>query len=218
MRILVVEDDALIGDAVRRGLAAAGFTVDWVRDGRAAELAVEANDYAAAVLDLGLPRVDGLTWLESLRKRNNALPVIVVTARDTLQDKIKGLNVGADDYLAKPFDLDELIARLRAVLRRHAGRPSHVLECGGIRFDTQARSVSLDNAPITLSARELALLEILLEQPGAVLSREALEARLYGWGEEPASNSLEVHLHNLRRKLGVERIRNVRGVGYKVVG
>lgn len=218
MRLLLAEDDPLIGDAVRRGLSGAGFTVDWVKDGRAAELALEANQYAAVVLDLGLPRVDGLDLLERLRNAGNAVPVIAVTARDAVSDRIAGLNRGADDYLTKPFDLDELVARLRALLRRQSGRTRHVIECGAIRFDVEARSVSVDGQPVSLSAREISLLEILLERPGAVLSREALEERIFGWGEEPSSNALEVHLHNLRRKLGPERIRNVRGVGYKVAG
>lgn len=218
MRVLLVEDDPMIGDAVRGGLTGAGFTIDWVKDGRAAELALETNPYAAAVLDLGLPRLGGLELLERVRKSGNALPVIVVTARDAVSDRIAGLNSGADDYLIKPFDLDELVARLRALLRRQSGRTRQVIECGAIRFDVEARSVTIDDQPVSLSAREISLLEILLERPGAVLSREVLEDRMFGWGEEPSSNALEVHLHNLRRKLGPDRIRNVRGVGYKVIG
>lgn len=217
MRVLLVEDDPMVGDASRLGLLAAGFTVDWVRDGRAAELAIEANQYAAAVLDLGLPKVDGMALLLRLRGQDNRLPVIVVTARDAVSDRVAGLNAGADDYLTKPFDLDELIARLRALIRRNSGRTQRVIHCGAIAFDTETRSVTLAGEPVVLSARELSLLEILLEQPGAVLSRETLEDRLFGWGDEPSSNALEVHLHHLRRKLGPERIRNVRGVGYKVV-
>ena len=217
MRVLLVEDDPMVGDASRLGLLAAGFTVDWVRDGRAAELAIEANEYAAGVLDLGLPKLDGMSLLSRLRQQDNRLPVIVVTARDAVQDRVSGLNAGADDYLTKPFDLDELVARLRALIRRNSGRTQRVISCGAIAFDTEARSVKLDGETITLSARELSLLEILLEKPGAVLSREKLEEKLFGWGEEPSSNALEVHLHNLRRKLGADRIRNVRGVGYKVV-
>jgi len=217
MRVLLVEDDPMVGDAVRKGLANAGFTVDWVRDGRAAELALEANQYAAAVLDLGLPRRDGMEVLRELRKRENALPVIVVTARDAVSDRIAGLNAGADDYLTKPFDLDELIARIRALMRRNAGRVQSVMQCGDLTLDPEKREARLHGELLSLSARELALLEILIEKPGVVLSREALEERLFGWGEEPSSNALEVHLHNLRRKLGSDRIRNVRGVGYKVV-
>ncbi|MCL2657860.1 MAG: response regulator [Betaproteobacteria bacterium] len=217
MRVLLVEDDPMVGDAVRKGLMGAGFTVDWVRDGHAAELALEANQYAACVLDLGLPRRDGMEVLHALRKRENALPVIVVTARDAVSDRIAGLNAGADDYLTKPFDLDELIARIRALMRRNAGRAQSLMQCGELTLDPEKREVRLAGETVPLSARELALLEILIAKPGAVLSREALEERLFGWGEEPASNALEVHLHNLRRKLGPERIRNVRGVGYKVV-
>ena len=217
MRVLLVEDDPMVGDAVRKGLANAGFTVDWVRDGRAAELALEANQYASAVLDLGLPRRDGMEVLRELRKRENALPVIVVTARDAVSDRIAGLNAGADDYLTKPFDLDELIARIRALMRRNAGRVQSVMQCGDLTLDPEKREARLHGELLSLSARELALLEILIEKPGVVLSREALEERLFGWGEEPSSNALEVHLHNLRRKLGSDRIRNVRGVGYKVV-
>ncbi|MCX9155644.1 response regulator [Niveibacterium sp. 24ML] len=218
MRVLLVEDDPMVGDASRLGLLAAGFTVDWVRDGRAAELAIEANRYAASVLDLGLPKLDGMALLARLRGQDNRLPVIVVTARDAVSDRVAGLNAGADDYLTKPFDLDELIARLRALIRRNSGRTQRVIHCGAIAFDTEARSVTLAGEPVALSARELSLLEILLEQPGAVLSREKLEERLFGWGDEPSSNALEVHLHHLRRKLGAERIRNIRGIGYKVVG
>ncbi len=217
MRILLVEDDPMVGDAVRKGLANAGFTVDWVRDGRAAELALEANQYAAGVLDLGLPRRDGMEVLRELRKRENPLPVIVVTARDAVGDRIAGLNAGADDYLTKPFDLDELIARIRALMRRNAGRAQSLMQCGSLTLDPEKREARIDGELLPLSARELALLEILIEKPGVVLSREALEERLFGWGEEPSSNALEVHLHNLRRKLGSDRIRNVRGVGYKVV-
>jgi two-component system response regulator QseB len=217
MRVLLVEDDPMVGDAVRKGLANTGFTVDWVRDGRAAELALEANQYAAAVLDLGLPRRDGMEVLRELRKRENPLPVIVVTARDAVSDRIAGLNAGADDYLTKPFDLDELIARIRALMRRNAGRALSLMQCGDLTLDPEKREARLKGELVLLSARELALLEILIEKPGVVLSREALEERLFGWGEEPSSNALEVHLHNLRRKLGADRIRNVRGVGYKVV-
>lgn len=217
MRLLLVEDDPMVGDATRKGLVDAGFTVDWVRDGRAGELALEANQYCAAVLDLGLPKQDGMSVLANLRGAHNLLPVIVVTARDQVADRIAGLNAGADDYLTKPFDLDELIARIRALIRRHAGRAQTIIQYGALSFDTEKREVHLNGEQVALSSRELSLLEILLEKPGAVLSREALEDRLFGWGEEPSSNALEVHLHNLRRKLGAEHIRNVRGVGYKVM-
>lgn len=218
MRVLLVEDDPMIGDAVRRGLLGGGFTVDWVKDGRAAQLAIEANQYTAAILDLGLPRIGGLEVLERLRQAGSKLPVIVVTARDAVSDKITGLNLGADDYLTKPFDLDELLARLRALLRRQSGRANDTIECGSVSFNSQTKTVTVDGHPIDLSARELSLLELLMERPGAVLSRDALEEQMFGWGDEPTSNALEVHLHNLRRKIGPDKIRNIRGVGYKLTG
>lgn len=217
MRILTVEDDDQIGDALRRGLIAAGFAVDWVRDGRAATLAIEANIYALMLLDLGLPHRDGLEVLRELRRQGNDLPVIIITARSSVQERIAGLDLGADDYIGKPFDIDELIARMHALIRRHQGRTSPVTELGALRLDTRSRTVTLNGSAVDLSARELGLLEILMEHPGAVISRDRLEERLYGWGEEPASNTVEVHLHNLRRKLGGDRIRNIRGVGYKLV-
>jgi two-component system response regulator QseB len=216
MRLLLVEDDAMIGRAVRQGLVVAGFTVDWVTDVRAAELALANGVYDLAVLDLGLPAKDGMSVLRELRGRRDALPVLIVTARDAVADRIEGLNAGADDYVLKPFDLDELVARVRALLRRRAGGAMPVLECGGLALDTVRREVRLDGREIRLSAREFALLEALMQRPGAVLSREQLEDAVYGWGEEVGSNAVEVHLHNLRRKLGAETIRNVRGVGYKV--
>ena len=216
MRLLLVEDDAMIGRAVRQGLGDAGFTVDWVTDGRAAELALGNGVYDLAVLDLGLPGKDGMAVLRELRARRDPVPVLIVTARDAVADRIEGLNTGADDYLLKPFDLDELVARVRALLRRHAGGAMPVLECGSLTLDTVRREVRRGGREIQLSAREFALLEALMQRPGAVLSREQLEDAVYGWGEEVGSNAVEVHLHHLRRKLGAETIRNVRGVGYKV--
>ena len=216
MRLLLVEDDAMIGRAVRQGLGDAGFTVDWVTDGRAAELALGNGVYDLAVLDLGLPGKDGMAVLRELRARRDPVPVLIVTARDAVADRIEGLNTGADDYLLKPFDLDELVARVRALLRRHAGGAMPVLECGSLTLDTVRREVRRGGREIQLSAREFALLEALMQRPGAVLSREQLEDAVYGWGEEVGSNAVEVHLHHLRRKLGAQTIRNVRGVGYKV--
>ena len=216
MRLLLVEDDAMIGRAVQQGLADAGFAVDWVTDGRAAELALANGVYDLAVLDLGLPVKNGMAVLRELRARRNRLPVLVVTARDAVADRIEGLNAGADDYVLKPFDLDELVARVRALLRRHAGGATPLLECGGLTLDTVRREVRRDGQEIQLSAREFALLEALMQRPGAVLSREQLEDAVYGWGKEVGSNAVEVHLHNLRRKLGPDAIRNVRGVGYRV--
>jgi DNA-binding response OmpR family regulator len=216
MRLLLVEDDAMIGRAVRQGLGDAGFTVDWVIEGRAAELALANGVYDLAVLDLGLPFKDGMAILRELRARRDRVPVLIVTARDAVADRIEGLNAGADDYVLKPFDLDELVARVRALLRRHAGGATPLLECGSLTLDTVRREVRRAGQEIQLSAREFALLETLMQRPGAVLSREQLEDAVYGWGEEVGSNAVEVHLHNLRRKLGAETIRNVRGVGYKV--
>jgi two-component system response regulator QseB len=216
MRLLLVEDDSMIGRAMGQGLRGAGFTVDWVTDGHAAELAIANGVYDLAVLDLGLPGKGGMTILRELRARRNPLPVLIVTARDAVADRIDGLNAGADDYVLKPFDLDELIARVRALLRRHAGGATPLLECGGLTMDTVRREVRRNGVEIQLSAREFALLEALMQRPGAVLSRTQLEDAVYGWGEEVGSNAVEVHLHNLRRKLGPETIRNVRGAGYKV--
>ncbi len=216
MRLLLVEDDPMVGEAVREGLRQDGYVVDWVRDGRAAEAALAANAFALVLLDLGLPRKDGLDVLRSLRARREAIPVLVITARDTVKQRIEGLDAGADDYLVKPFDLDELSARVRALLRRASGRPQPVVEHGPLTLDPSTREVRLRGAPVALSAKEYALVEALTERPGIVLSRTQLEERLYGWGEEVSSNAIEVHIHNLRRKLGEDTIRNVRGVGYMI--
>ncbi len=217
MKLLLIEDDPMIGESVEVGLRQAGFTVDWVRDGRAAELALETGHYGLALLDLGLPRKDGMTVLKGLRQRQDSLPVIIITARDAVADRVAGLDAGADDYLVKPFDLDELLARVRALSRRQAGRTENILRVGALSLNPATREVSLAGQPVHLSSRELSLLEALMHKPGAVLSRHELEEQLYGWDEEVSSNAIEVHLHNLRRKLGPEIIRNVRGVGYKVV-
>lgn len=217
MRLLLAEDDPMIGASLLQGLRQAGFAVDWVRDGRAARTAAHAGEHSLLLLDLGLPGLDGTDLLRALRRDRVDLPVLVITARDSLTDKIAGLNLGADDYLTKPFDLDELIARIHALLRRLRGRAENRICLGGLCLDPQTREASLDGRPLSLAPREFSLLQALLEKPGAVLSREQLEDRLYGWGEEVASNAVEVHLHHLRRKLGVGWIRNVRGVGYKVV-
>jgi len=216
MRILLIEDDKLIADAVARGLINAGFTVDVVHDGRDAELALEHRIHDLAILDLGLPRQDGMSVLRTARHRSNPIPVLIASARDTVQDRIEGLEAGADDFVLKPFDLNELIARVRALLRRHAGSGSPVLSCGDIALDPSKRSVTQAGVPVELSAREFAVLEALMLRPGDVISREKLEESVYGWGKEVESNAIEVHLHNLRKKLGTSRIRNVRGVGYRV--
>jgi len=214
--LLLAEDDIMIGDAVRAGLRRLGFSVDWVQDGVAAEQALLAEPYDACLLDLGLPRKAGLAVLRRLRERGSMLPVLVLTARDAITDRVEGLDAGADDYVVKPFDLAELAARIRAVTRRKAGRAQTVIEHGDVALDPAAREVRRNGELVALSPREFALLQALLEQPGRILSRGQLEERLYGWGEEVESNVVEVHVHTLRRKLGADFIRNVRGVGYRV--
>lgn len=216
MRLLLIEDDVMVGRALQRGLVHAGFSVDWVREALQAEHSLADGSHDLAILDLGLPDADGMDLLKALRSRGNGLPVLIASARDTVRDRIAGLEAGADDYVLKPFDLDELIARVRALLRRHAGSGSPLLRCGGLVLDPAKRLVTLDGEPVELSAREFGLLEALMQRPGDVLSREKLETSIYGWGEEVASNAVEVHLHHLRRKLGATRIRNVRGVGYRI--
>lgn len=217
MKILLAEDDPMIGDSMVRGLKLAGFAVDWVRDGRSAQTAVESGDYGLLLLDIGLPRQDGLALLKTLRQKGICLPVLLVTARDAVSDRISGLNLGADDYLTKPFDLDELIARIHALQRRATGRPQSEMRFGALTVNPLTHEASLAGHPLTLSQREFSLLLALIEKPGAVISRDQMENRLYGWEEEVASNAIEVHLHNLRRKLGTDWIHNVRGVGYKLV-
>ena len=216
MRVLVVEDDPMIGRAVADGLQGDGYAVDWVRDGAAAELSLKHGPYDLAVLDLGLPRKDGFEVLRSLRRARIEVPVLIITARDAVADRIAGLDHGADDYLVKPFDLDELLARARAVVRRRAGRASPEVTYGALTLDPVKRRVSFRGQSVELSAREFAVLEALMREPGAVVSRPKLEDSVYGWGEEVGSNSVEVHLHHLRKKLASELIRNVRGVGYRV--
>lgn len=216
MRILLVEDDALLGDAIQAGLKQAGHAVDWARDGVKAELALATENYAAVVLDLGLPRKDGLTLLGELRAQGKTLPVLILTARDTVEDRIRGLDAGADDYLVKPIDLAELQARLRALLRRASGTPAPLLEVTGITLDPATRRVTRNGEEVELSAREYALLYALLQHPGRALSRAQLEEQLYAWGEEIGSNTVEVFIHHLRRKLGSETIRTLRGIGYVI--
>ena len=216
MRVLVVEDDPMIGRAVADGLQADGYAVDWVRDGAAAELALLHGPYDLTVLDLGLPRKDGFDVLKALRRARIDVPVLIITARDAVADRVAGLDHGADDYLVKPFDLDELLARARAVVRRRVGRGSPEIVYGALTLDPAKREASFRGARVELSAREFAVLETLMREPGTVVSRAKLEDSVYGWGEEVGSNSIEVHLHHLRRKLSPELIRNVRGVGYRV--
>jgi len=220
MRLLLVEDDRMIGDSLRQALRDEGYAVDWVYDAKAARATLATERFDLVLLDIGLPQPEvlgtGLDVLRSLRERRDTTPVIVLTARDALGDRVAGLDAGADDYLVKPFELDELGARMRAVLRRHAGRGEPVLEYGGVRLDPATRQVSVNGMPVSLSAREFAVLEVLLVRPGAILSRAQIEDRLYGWGEEIESNAVSVYIHQLRRKLGADVIQNVRGVGYYV--
>ena len=216
MRVLLVEDDALLGDGVKAGLKLAGFAVDWAQDGQAAKLALETEEYALLVLDLGLPKLSGLDLLKWLRSRSTTLPVLILTARDTVADRVAGLNAGADDYLIKPFDLDELIARLNALLRRSAGQVTQTIQHGEITLTPSSHEAHKNGELVVLSAREFALLHQLLLHVGHVQSREQLEQHLYGWGEEVESNSVEVHIHHLRKKLGANLIRTLRGVGYVI--
>jgi DNA-binding response OmpR family regulator len=216
MRVLLAEDDPLLGDGLRAGLRQLGFLVDWVRDGLAAESELRAHPYAAAVLDLGLPLKDGMDVLVSIRRAGITLPVLVLTARDALPDRIRGLDVGADDYVVKPVDLNELAARLRALVRRAHGQAQDCLTAQDVVLDPAARSVLQAGTPVTLSSREFDLLHTLLLNAGRVLSREQLEQHLYSWGQEVDSNAVEVHVHHLRRKLGSALIQTVRGVGYVV--
>ncbi|CAL1239687.1 response regulator transcription factor [Candidatus Methylocalor cossyra] len=214
MRVLVVEDDALLGDALQAGLKQAGFAVDWVRDGLAADRALAAEPFAAVVLDLGLPKLDGPELLRRLRAAKNPIPVLILTARDALPERIAGLDAGADDYLVKPCDLGELAARLRALLRRAAGQAAPQIDIGPLHIDPAARRVSYRGRTVGLSAREFALLHELAREAGRVLSKEQLEQRLYPWDEAIGSNAIEVHVHHLRRKLAPEVIVTLRGVGY----
>jgi two-component system, OmpR family, response regulator QseB len=230
MRLLLVEDDRMIGDSLRAALRQEGHAVDWVRDVAAAHSSLGSERFDLVLLDLGLPEggpqpgaaapsrpaADGLSVLRALRAREDRTPVIVLTARDAPGDKVRGLDSGADDYLVKPFELDELSARIRAVLRRHGGRASAVLSHGGVTLDPATHQVALHGAPVLLSAREFAVLEALLMRPGALLSRAQIEDRLYGWGDAIESNAVSVYIHQLRKKLGADFIQNVRGVGYCV--
>ena len=216
MRVLLVEDDRMIADGVQTALRQDGYSVDWVADGAAASDALRTSTFDLVLLDLGLPRRDGLSVLGELRRRRDQTPVIVLTARDDVRDRVAALDSGADDYIVKPFDLDEVAARIRSVLRRASGRGEPYIEHNGIRLDPATHAVWCNGAPVTLSAREFAVLEALLQRPGAVLSRAQLEDRLYGWDDAIESNAIEVYIHALRRKLGADAIRTMRGVGYFV--
>lgn len=214
MRILLAEDDRALGQALSDGLRHLGHAVDWIEDGRHAAQALADTRYAAAILDWNLPRMSGIDVLKGLRGRGDRIPVLLLTARDALDDRVLGLDSGADDYVVKPVHLDELAARMRALLRRTEGNPAPLQHIGALTLDPGSRTASLAHAPLDLSAREYALLEALSAHPGRALSREQLEEALYGWGEEVASNAIEVHIHHLRRKLGTEWIRTLRGIGY----
>lgn len=212
-----MEDDPLLGDGVRVGLTQAGYTVDWLKDGLSAQLALKTETYALMVLDLGLPKLSGLALLQGMRGRQEPLPVIILTARDSIQDRVAGLDAGADDYLIKPFDLDELLARIRACLRRSFGRSTPLITHGDLVLDPVGHTLTRAGNPVELSGRELAILTLLLENAGRVLSRAQLEQSLYGLDDELVeSNAIEVHIHHLRKKLGAELIRTIRGIGYLV--
>lgn len=214
MRLLLVEDDAMIGEAVLDLLRAEHYAVDWLRDGELADSALQTQDYDLVVLDLGLPRKDGLDVLRALRGRRQRVPVLVTTARDAVRQRIDGLDAGADDYLLKPYDPDELLARIRALLRRASGRAEPVYDYKGLQISTVTHEATLHGEPLALSAREWAVLELLVSRPGQIWSRAQLEERLYSWKDEISSNAVEVYIHGLRRKLGSGMILNVRGVGY----
>ncbi|MGE3844644.1 MAG: response regulator [Vicinamibacterales bacterium] len=214
MRVLIVEDDPLLGDALAAGLKQRGFEADWVQDGHDAQAAIRVEPFAAVVLDLGLPGLGGLELLRGERARGNKVPVLILTARDAVQDRIAGLDSGADDYVVKPTDLDELAARLRALVRRSKGEPAPVLQIGQLVLDPAARMVTLGDQAMDLPPREFTLLQELMLNAGRVLSREQLEERMYRWGDEVESNAVEVHVHHLRRKLGAQIVKTIRGVGY----
>lgn len=216
MRLLLAEDDEMIGESVLDALRGEGYAVDWVRDGAIADSVLRTEQYDLMVLDLGLPKMDGIAVLRGLRARHDRTPVLVATARDAVSDRIKGLDAGADDYVLKPYDLDELSARIRALTRRAAGRAEPVFTFGRISLDPAAHEALLDGEPVALSQREWAVLEALIARPGMILSRAQLEEKLYSWKDEISSNAVEVYIHSLRKKLGAEFIRNIRGMGYMV--
>lgn len=216
MRLLLVEDDQMLGESLQRVLQLESFAVDWVRDGEEAELAASATAYDLILLDLGLPGKSGLEILNELRKKLNATPVIILTARDAVSDRIAGLDSGADDYMVKPFDPDELAARIRALLRRRDGRVDPLITWGPLTLNPATRELWCQSQPVKLSLREYSLISLLLERPGAVVSREQLEEHIYGWNEEVESNAIEVHIHHLRKKIGHDLIQTVRGIGYQM--
>ncbi|MFJ3046110.1 response regulator [Herbaspirillum chlorophenolicum] len=216
MRVLLVEDDPMVGEAVRKGLRQDGFAIDWVQDGKSADAALRNEDYAMLLLDLGLPQKDGLAVLKTMRERGNRIPVLITTARDAVADRVAGLDAGADDYLIKPFDLEELSARMRALLRRQSGRADSLVQVREVVLNPATHEVTVAGQPVNLSAREFTLLHAFMDRPGVVLSRAQLEEKLYGWDDSIESNAVEVHIHALRKKVGSDFIKNVRGVGYLV--
>ncbi|MNM56532.1 Transcriptional regulatory protein QseB [compost metagenome] len=216
MRLLLIEDDVALGEGIHQALGREGYTVDWLQDGSSALHSLLSETFDLAVLDLGLPRLDGLEVLRRLRQSGSALPVLILTARDATEDRIAGLDAGADDYLVKPFDLNELKARLRALLRRCAGRASALIQHAGITLDPGNQQVTYHGRPVSLTPKEYQLLHELLSPPGRVMTRERLTQLLYGWNEEAESNTLEVHIHHLRKKFSTDLIRTIRGVGYRV--
>ena len=216
MRLLLIEDDEVLGDGIVAGLKEFSYITDWLRDGRHMESAIASTEYDAIILDLGLPVESGLTLLVKLRETGKTLPVLILTARDTLDDKVKGLDLGADDYMIKPFDLDELAARLRALIRRDHGRTHPLLKHNDIEMDLASHHVNRGQDTIELSAREFSLLQLLLENSGKVMSKRKIEDNIYAWGEEIESNSVEVHIHNIRKKIGPDVIKTIRGVGYVI--
>ncbi len=216
MRILLVEDDTMIGQSLKQALTENGLTVDWVKDGVLAQDALAQGGYAAVLLDLGLPRRSGLDVLRRARQDGDRTPMLVLTARDGVDDRVQGLDVGADDYLVKPFEMRELLARMRAIVRRVGGHAQSTIGTAETQLDLASRELTHAGTSILLSAKEFRLMHALLERPGAILSRTQLEERLYGWGEEVSSNAVEVLIHGVRRKLGADVIRNVRGLGWRV--
>lgn len=216
MRILLVEDDTLLGDGIQKSLRHLGFTVDWMHDGRQGENALTSEEYAAVVLDIGLPQQDGLALLRSARAKGMRTPILLLTARDSKLDKLKGFNLGADDYVVKPIDMEELAARLHALIRRSAGRASPHIKCGAVEIDPEARQAWHEGRPVELSAKEFAVLELLVQNEGRVLTRAQLEQSLYGWGDSADSNTIEVFIHHLRKKLGSNFIQTLRGIGYTI--
>jgi two-component system OmpR family response regulator/two-component system response regulator QseB len=216
VRLLLVEDDAMIGESIEEGLRGESYAVDWVRDGSAVELALSGFAYDLMLLDLGLPGKQGMDVLRAVRARGEDLPVLIITARDGTPARVEGLDAGADDYLVKPFDLDELLARIRALLRRRVSRTRSVIEHGGLTLDLASHEATLNGQPVKLSAREFSVLRALLDNPGSVVSKSQLEEKLYGWNAEVESNTVDVYVHHLRKKFGSDFIKNVRGVGYKI--